>query len=86
MTSQEIWEEHRLLVQSRDKILQYGSLWGLAENPEIILIFVTFNLSSVSGGLIIFQRVLLSCKGHQTVAFSLLSSFFHVSGKWGQIS
>lgn len=50
MMSPEIWEEHSLLVHSCDKILQYGSpmsLWGLAKNPEIILVFVTFSLSVI---------------------------------------
>lgn len=37
--------------------------------------FATLNSSSDSGGLVIFECVMLNRKGHQTVALSFLSSF-----------
>lgn len=89
MTNQAIQEECRLLVQSHSKTLQYRNpmgLWHLVKNPEMLLNFVTFNSSSDSEKLVIFECVMLNCKGYQTVALSFLSSFFLVSGKWGQIS
>lgn len=89
MTRRAVQEECRLLLQSRSKILQQRNpvgLWHLAKNPEMLLNFVTFNSSSDSGGLGVFECVMLNCKGHQTVALSFPSSFFLVSGKWGHIS
>lgn len=61
-------------------------LCDLAKKPEMLLDFATFNSSSDSGELVVLECVMLNCEGHQTVALSFLSSFFLVSGKWGQIS
>lgn len=44
-------------------------------DPEMLFDFATLNSSSDSGGLVVFECVMLNRKGHQTVALSFLSSF-----------